>query len=243
MSRYPLAAPVVLLLATATAGAEPARWEEAKRPAPDGGYPALVCSPTAKAPEKGWPVVVWLHGFSLRGEDLAKLKEYGPPAVLDALPAEFVLVAPQLPAREFAWRPAALDAALAAARKAHPTDPDRVGVVGASLGAAGAFEWAAAAPERFAGLVMLAGSGAPAKAKAVAAVPAWLIHGSDDKTVPVARARATRDALADAGGAVTFTELPGVGHNADKLTRALIDEKALAWLLSKRRKADPPAKP
>lgn len=212
-------------------------------PAPDGGYPHLVWVPDGREPPKGgWPVVVWLHGFSLRGDDLTKLKSYGLPAVLDEQPPACVVVAPQLSAGQFAWETGRLDATLKAAVGDLRTDPGRLLVCGASLGGAGTYEWAAANPDRFAGAVVLAAAADPRKAGALSRTPVWAFHGTADRTVTPAKAKAGVKAITDAGGSVEFTELPGVGHDADALTRkAFVDEKALAWLLDRpaRRAAAP----
>ncbi len=54
--------------------------------------------------EKRWPLLVYLHGGSARGTDIALVKRYGPPAFAAKggnLP--FVLVSPQCPEGEI-WR-------------------------------------------------------------------------------------------------------------------------------------------
>lgn len=210
-------------------------WTAAALPAPNGGYPVAVFTPKdGTPPEGGWPVVVWVHGFSLRGEDLRRLTEYGPPAVLDALPPRFVLLAPQLPGRDLGWVTTRLDATLTAALRGLPAAGGRRYAVGASIGAGAAYDWVAGS-DTFHGLLMMAGAGAAGKAKAVAKVPVWLLHGADDRTVPLARARATEEALKAAGGVVRFTELPQVGHDGVALTRAMVGEGVIPWLLEQKR--------
>jgi hypothetical protein len=227
--------------------AEPARWTETALPAPAEGYRALRWTPAqGQSPAAGWPVVVWLHGFSLRGDDLTKLKEYGPPAILEQLAAECVLIAPQLSNKQLVWKPDLLDKTVAAALAQVPADAQRRYAIGASLGAAGAFEWVASAPEQFAGLILLAGAGNPNKAKTLARVPVWQFHGATDAQVPLAKARATEAALQAAGCPVRFTELAGVGHDAAALTRAAFGEhQAWKWLLQQKRvaAAAPPLAP
>jgi predicted peptidase len=212
---------------------EPA-WKEASGQVGDAGLRYLAWTPAATPqPVAGWPLVVWLHGFSLRGEDLTKLKTYGPPAVIDKLRPEFVLVAPQLASKQLWWDKTQLDELLAHARQWHRIDASRLYLAGASLGAGTAYDWAARSPDRFAGLLLLAGTGDPDKAKSVVSTRVWAFHGADDRVVPLRKARAMEQAIRDAGGTVKFTELSGVGHDADRLTQAaFIEHRAIAWLLT-----------
>ena len=176
------------------AGAEPVFWKQDAVQAPASGYPYLRWTPAdGKRPEKGWPLVLWLHGFSLRGNDLAKLKDYGPPAVIDRLEANGVIVAPQLPGSKLVWDSKTLDETLLAILATDKFDRGRIYLAGASLGAGTAYDWMARAPETFAGLVMLAGAGNPAKAESVAKRPVWIFHGPADKQVTLKQARATLD--------------------------------------------------
>lgn len=216
------------------ARAEPVAWKQEAVQAPASGYPYLRWIPAdSKRPEKGWPLVLWLHGFSLRGNDLAKLNGYGPPAVIDRLEANCVIVAPQLPGRKLVWNPKTLDETLAGILATDKFDLSRIYLAGASLGAGTAYDWMARKPETFAGLVMLAGAGNPAKAEIVAKNPVWMFHGTLDEQVPLKQARATETRLKAAGGIVKFTELPGIGHDAEALTRvAFIENQAISWLVT-----------
>lgn len=231
----------LLLTGRWLAGAEPVFWKQDAVQAPASGYPYLRWTPAdGKRPEKGWPLVLWLHGFSLRGNDLAKLKDYGPPAVIDRLEANGVIVAPQLPGSKLVWDSKTLDETLLAILATDKFDRGRIYLAGASLGAGAAYDWMARAPETFAGLVMLAGAGNPAKAETVAKRPVWIFHGTADKQVTLKQARATETGLKAAGGTVKFTELPGIGHDAEALTRAaFIDNKAISWLIAQQGPAAP----
>jgi len=61
---------------------------------------------------KRWPLLIWLHGRSLRGDDLERVTRYGPPSFLDERDDfPFVAVCPQLP--RGSWPPDALDRLLA----------------------------------------------------------------------------------------------------------------------------------
>ena len=64
-------------------------------------------------------------------------------------------------------------------------------------------------------------------------VPIWIWHGTDDKAVPVTESRRMSEALAAAGASATYTELPGVGHNA--WDPAYQSETLPRWLFAQRR--------
>jgi len=61
-----------------------------------------------KESRSNWPLMIYLHGSSLRGNELQKLKRYGPPSFLDKRgDFPYVVVSPQLPEGEV-WEPKTL---------------------------------------------------------------------------------------------------------------------------------------
>ena len=120
--------------------------------------------------------------------------------------------------------PAAIDEArrqvesfLDAAMARYPVDPKRLILAGFSQGGFLAYQIALGSPARFAGLMALsswlpqdlADSIAPQPAHR--ALPALVIHGSDDPMIPVARAHASRDALLRLGVPTVYREY-AMGH-------------------------------
>jgi predicted peptidase len=123
------------------------------------------------------------------------------------------------------------------------------------MGAYGAWVLAFETPERWAAIVSVAGGIVPpahrrarlkqlpptleaddphaATAARVKGIPAWLFHGADDATVPVAESRQMVAALKKAGASPRYTEYPGVPHNA--WDRAFADPELPKWLLAQRR--------
>ncbi|MEM6280183.1 MAG: hypothetical protein AAF733_11930, partial [Verrucomicrobiota bacterium] len=104
-----------------------------------------------EARDRSWPMILWLHGRSLRGDDLEQLRRYGPPSFLKNRPGfPFVVICPQLP--DGGWPPKALNALLDECLEKYRIDEDRVILTGDSLGAMGAWGFAGAYPDRFAAL-------------------------------------------------------------------------------------------
>ena len=62
----------------------------------------------------------------------------------------------------------------------------------------------------------------------------WAFHGAIDDEVPVTESRNMVAALRRAGGRVTYTEYPGIGH--DSWDRAYADPNMVRWLLQQRRR-------
>lgn len=206
-----------------------------------------------------WPVILSLHGAGERGSDGLLQTAIGVGNAIrryrDLIPA--VVVFPQVPAHGLWLGQSECVAlhALDAAVVEFGGDPDRVYIVGLSMGGYGAWEMASTYPERFAAVVSVCGGVTPpgtgatllrpphvaenapdpfaAVAARVASTPAWLFHGADDTIIPPAQSRALVAALRAAGGDPRYTEYPGVGHNS--WDRAFAEPELWTWLLAQRR--------
>ena len=115
-----------------------------------------------------------------------------------------------------------------------PIDPDRVYVVGMSMGGYGAFDVVQRRPGLFAACVPVCGAGDPSKAKDIAHVPVWAFHGEEDDAVPVAGSREMVAALRAAGGSPRYTEYAGVGHFS--WSPAFAEPEFWNWIFAQRRK-------
>ena len=144
-------------------------------------------------------------------------------------------------------------------------DPERVYLSGFSMGATGAYSFAARWPDRFAALVTVAGRVERSSSSQVAAttagdaapesdgaddqvstlaqkikhLPIWIFHGAADETVPVEQSRKLNAALKALGSHVRYTEYAGTSHQG-AWGRAFADPQMTAWLLSQRRRPRTP---
>jgi predicted peptidase len=165
--------------------------------------------------EKHWPLILYLHGKSLRGNDLQMLKNYGLAALLDnELSIPFIVVSPQCPADKM-WTDEEdqLLALLDHISARYSVDPEQMYLTGHSMGARGTWFLASRHPEKFAAIVPMAdGPTDLAGAKPLKNVPVWTFHGTNDDLAPFARTRQFVEALKREGAEVKFTPLPERDH-------------------------------
>ncbi|MFT4253044.1 MAG: alpha/beta fold hydrolase [Caulobacter sp.] len=210
--------------------------------------PYRLLAPSAK---ERLPLVVVLHGSGAVGVD--NKAQMGPfarswarPETTKAFPA-FVLV-PQAPTRTAdyakgadrlpASRPGAslpaVQALIDDLTARLPIDPDRIYLVGFSMGGSAAMNLAADRPGRFAAVVAF--SGVPperALAPKVAPTPVMIVHGDKDRENPYAPDLAWAGALADAGGTVRFVSYKGMAHLVPP--DMMHDDAWRSWLFSQKR--------
>jgi predicted peptidase len=222
-------------------------------------YRYVVYVPADWTPKQKWPVILFLHGAGERGSDGLAQSDVGIGRGLrmhaDRYP--FIVVMPQC-GTDKVWSDPDMEAqALAALEqtiKKFKGDRDRVYLTGLSMGGFGTFNMATKYPGRFAAFVPICG-GIRAQedspqmrvelvddariadpvaetAHRIGKTPIWIFHGDADQSVPVQGSREIAEALRAAGGNVTYTEYPGVGHNS--WDKAYADPELPKWLLQQR---------
>jgi predicted peptidase len=187
----------------------------------------------AKAP---LPVLVYLHGGSLRGDDVKRLRTMGLPARLEKEPAfPMIVIAPLLPAGEIWTNDAAIVALIDEVLRTQQADRTRVYITGHSMGGRGALYVAYKHPERF-GAVIAASAVSPVThwATKLRNVPLWYVHGAKDVQAPVADGDALVKAIRDAGGDVKYSRLDERDHF---LLDFYDDDEFVQWLLAHRKAA------
>jgi len=211
----------------------------------------LLLPPRAREKSAAHPLLVFLHGRGERGTDNQAQLLYGK-SMMRAAAREYgaMVVAPQCPPKK-RWPGRKLknpDRRLAPEpsepmrmvvelieqlKKDFRVDPDRVYVMGLSMGGFGTWEFVARWPDRVAAVVPICGGGDESRATQITRVPIWAFHGDADPVVPVARSRDMIDAIRKAGGKPKYTEYPGVGH--DSWHRVFAEPGLLEWLFAQRR--------
>lgn len=180
------------------------------------------------------PVLIFLHGKSLSGTDLNRVKKYGVIHEIEKgrkVPA--IVVAPQVPSGS--WSPDKILEVLEYIQKTYQTDTNRVYVCGMSLGGYGTFHFAGKYASKITAAVALCGGGNPKDACNLATIPLWVQHGNRDEAVPV---KYSRDMVAaikkcNEGKNLIYTEIPGANHGA--LERIFRTDEMYDWLFAQKR--------
>ena len=161
-----------------------------------------------------WPLILYLHGGSLRGGDIERLKTLGLPHKIETDPDfPFVVVSPHCPDGEV-WSDAdAISALLDQIMHDCRIDPERVYITGHSMGGRGALYFAYRLPTRFAAVLSLSPySSVTAWADQLARVPLWIFHGTTDAAAPISETRELLQHIRAAGGHPRFNALDGRDH-------------------------------
>jgi predicted peptidase len=222
------------------------------------GYRIFV--PANRQPGEHLPVMLYLHGRYRRGDDnQAQLRDLADIIRERPENFPYIIVFPQS-RPEMRWSGPMMAQSLAALDqtvKEFDADESRLFLAGYSLGGFGVWHMAITHPSKFAALVSVAGGMQPVdpisdedrallSPKVIAAAdspdphkaytevlgktPVWVVHGSDDESVPVQASRKIVAALKAAGDTdVNFVELEGVGH--DSVGQAFSDPRLGEWLV------------
>jgi predicted peptidase len=183
---------------------------------------------------KRWPLLMFLHGSSERGDDLEKVKTHGPPKMVEKeKDFPFILVSPQ--AERFSgWSPDILNTLLEDVCAQLPVDTDRIYLTGLSMGGFGTWDFAIRYPEHFAAIAPVCGGGDPESACRLKDVPVWAFHGAKDPVVPLKDDAEMVEAVKKCGGEVRFTVYPEAEH--DSWTETYANPELYAWFLRHNRK-------
>jgi len=210
--------------------------------------PYRVYVPTKYKRGTPTPLVVALHGLGVNEDSLFDNYQSVAPRLAEQY--GFLLVAP-LGFRVDGFYGARLMAGAdpAAARRAelseqdvmqvvkliqadYSVDPDRMYLIGHSMGAIGTWALAAKYPEMWAAVAPFSGVGAPATVARMKHIPEFVVHGDNDATVNVNGSRAMVEEMKKLGVDVTYIEVPGGSH-----TNVVVPNlpKAFEFLSAKKR--------
>lgn len=195
------------------------------------------------------PLLLFLHGAGERGSDNRAQLKWGKQLMRAAARRGAFVLVPQCPRGkkwvEVDWSAPAHEMpeepsepirltleVLERLEKQYRIDPDRLYVMGLSMGGYGTWDLAQRLPEVFAAAVPICGGGDETKADRIRAA-VWAFHGDRDPAVPVQRTREMIAAMKAAGATPKYTEYPGVGH--DSWNRAFKEPELLNWLLARKR--------
>ena len=178
---------------------------------------------------KDTPLVLFLHGKSLCGHDLEKVRRYGSIDCMErGRHIQALVVAPQNPGEW--WNPDKLCKILDWLKVEYPYDTARVYVLGMSLGGYGTLDFTGSYPEKVAAAMALCGGCTLKDMQGLGKVPLWILHGTADKAVGIGESKRVVSALQAAGNdqRLRYDWLQGASHGA--LARAFYMFRTYDWL-------------
>ena len=183
--------------------------------------------------KKTYPLVFFLHGAGERGDDLDVASRYGFMKYVREEGKEypFIFVAPQCPSDKY-WGcyTESLIAFLDDICHTLPIDRQRVYLSGLSMGGTGTWMLAMAAPDRFAAIAPVCGSGIYWYGGVLKDIPIYMYHGDCDDIVPISESISMLNSLNKRGGNAKLKICYGMGHNVWDI--AYSGDELVDWLLS-----------
>ena len=175
------------------------------------------------------PLVIFLHGASLCGNNLSKVRRYGTiDALSKGLKLDAYVLAPQNPGG--AWSPSKINRIVDWALTRYAIDSTRIYVLGMSLGGYGTIDYAADSPQRVAAAMALCGGGTSKTLGNLNQVPLCILHGTADRSVSWKASQSVVDAMIAAGDTtrLIYRLLPKQSHGA--LARYFYVPEVYDWL-------------
>lgn len=180
------------------------------------------------------PLIIYLHGSSIRGNNLSQLFVRGLPQYLAKkinIPA--IVVSPQCPS-SYDWGDDVMQTAvielIAELRKNHAIDEHNISLTGHSLGGWGVWYVASLHPELFARILPISGNTAGSNPDALAAIPTWIFVAESDNSGIHAMNVNLGTKLQAMGGNVRMTVIQGTGHG-DVPNYVFFGRDVIDWLL------------
>lgn len=195
-------------------------------------YPYLAYLPDGyeKSNAKAWPLIIYLHGSSCKGNNLDRLKKYGPPFYIErGMGVDAIVISPQCPSNRNWTAGSWFESFYKELKDKYNIDPSRVYLTGMSLGGFGTWDIASRYPEYFAAIMPLCGGGQTGMVETLKDIPTWVFHGEVDKKVKLKRSTDMVQALEEIGSKPLFSVLKGQGHGIQKVYS---DQNIYKWLLS-----------
>ena len=226
---HSLAALVVCLWAVELRAAEP--QFRAFRGTVPGSYNYWFFDPQTEPDERAhYPLLIFLHGASLCGTNMDKVKRYGPiSAVARGRSIDSYILAPQNPGG--AWKPERVMKIVDWAIANYAVDTTRIYVYGMSMGGYGTIDVCATYPDRIAAGMAACGGATVKNLEGLSKLPRWILHGTADRAVPFSASQKVVDAMEKTGtDRLIFTPLKGVDHG--RPARLFYMTQTYDWLFS-----------
>ncbi len=201
-------------------------------------YDYLIYLPSNYSIEpKEYPLVIYLHGGSQKGNDLNKLKTYGLPYLVDkGMNFDFIIASPQCPDNKYWSTDNWFDSLFINIKSKYRIDTSRIYLTGISMGGYGVFITAMDFPDKFAALLPLCGGCNDSDTNRICNlkdIPIWAFHGTADDKIPIKETERIVDALEKCGSNVKFTQIENEGHYIQYLYET--NPEIYNWMLQQRK--------
>ena len=201
-------------------------------------YPYALFLPESLRQDENIPLIVVLHGLGGSGANTI-------PAWVEHLHKEFTVLCPTYPMGAWWARPAEemVLGLIDQVRKQYNIDSDRIFLAGLSNGAIGTYMIGMFYPDRFAGLIPIAGSITPRYMHFLVNLrntPIYLIQGAHDPIFPIQLSRRIHKILSDMKYPVTYREHGerGKAHGGHFLPESEVPAM-LEWIRKQKRRLNP----
>ena len=197
-----------------------------------GGYNFWVYTPVDYFySQEQTPVIIFLHGASLCGRNLNRVRRYGPlDAIVKGRDIDAITIVPQNPGG--AWSPKKIMEVLDWVKTNYPYDTTRVYVLGMSLGGYGTMDVCATYPDRIAAGMALCGGASVKDVSGLGRLPFWIIHGTADRAVPIKQSKVVVKKLQSEGNDTRLRYDWWQGANHGTPARVFYLKKTYEWLFS-----------
>jgi len=175
--------------------------------------PYRIFIPASYDGSKATPLLVALHGMG--GDENSMFDGYQETLKREADRVGFIVACPKGRENASMYRgPAEQDVldVMAQVERDYRIDLKRVYLMGHSMGGYGTWSVAIAHPDLFAALGPISGGGDINGMVKIKAIPEYVVHGDDDRTVNVSQSRRMVEAGKKVGAAITYVEVPGGSH-------------------------------
>ena len=174
------------------------------------------------------PVLIFLHGRSLSGNNLASVRRYGClDAIVKGRKIDAIVLAPQT---SNGWNPEKVMELYDWTKKHYAVDTNRLYVLGMSMGGYGTLDFAATYSDKIAAGIALCGGSTKKDLCGLNEFPLWIIHGTADEAIPVQQSQKVVDAMIQCGDTslLRFDKMKGANHGV--LARVFYLRDIYDWL-------------
>ena len=185
---------------------------------------------------KKMPVIVFLHGAGTRGTSLEVLATnpfFGENSWYGKEDCNALIYAPLCMDNSWFDRFEQLQSFVKFALSHPDADPERLYLIGTSMGGYGVWQLAMSMSEYVAALFPVCGGGMTWNFQPLLHIPVWTVHGLADKTVDPKDSIAFVEKINNHGGEAHISLLEGVPHAS--WNQAFADKEIYEWLFSKKR--------